>query len=101
MPSFLKLNFVELREVRRAMQPIRRPGFDLLGFAHWACVLRNNLNRKVIQSADLARMRVDLEDYVHLSEFIGHQHLLADKPGQLVVGFIILHHRQIGFKNGQ
>ena len=93
MPSFLEFDFIEFGQVGRALQAVRRPGFDLLGFSYRAVILRNDLHRKMVKPADLAGVRVNLEYHVHFAAVIRDQNLLPDEAGELVVGLILRNDR--------
>ncbi len=66
-------------QVGRALQAVRRPGFDLLGFSYRAVILRNDLHRKMVKVTDLARVRVNLEHHVHFATVVRDQNLLPDE----------------------
>ena len=101
MPSFLEFDFIEFGQVGRALQAVRRPGFDLLGFSYWAVILRNDLHRKMVKATDLARVRVNLEHHVHFATVVRDQNLLPDEAGELVVGLILRNNRQVGLQYRQ
>lgn len=62
-------------------------------------MLRHNLHCKMIEAADFSWMRINFEEHIHLAAVVGYQNLLSNQAGELIVGLVFLHDRQVGFQN--
>ena len=85
MPAFLEVNIVELRQRDVRVRSRHLPDLHLACAADRTSVLRDDLYRKVRQSAHLARVRRNLEHDTHLAPLARCQNLLSDEIDEPVV----------------
>ena len=90
VPAFLEVHVVELRQRDGGVRSRHLPHFHLARGADRPGVLRDDLYRKVRESADLARVRRNFEHDTHLAPLTRSQNLLADEIDEPVVVLLLI-----------
>ena len=96
VPALVELDFVELRERRRASRSSRLPDLDLPCDADGPGVARHDLDREVVQTLDLAGVWRNFDRHVELPALFGREDLLTDEVDQAFALLILGHYGEVG-----